>query len=330
MSSSVSPTYLITAASGNIGKRLIPLLLSQPSKPTIILPTRNPDRLTSQLNAKAIESRVKVVHGDIQDAVFIENTLKFHRVTAAFVCLTGENELMVTINLFDAMRRAGTVKHLVYLSACGDFSLEAIQTGAIRDIAASHVLVKHIIEAKLRYGLPGPRGQPGGFSWTIIGPTLFFDNDLRSKQSMLDRGFFDEPLGSRGVSRVDPGDIALAAANALEDDGKAWASKKVMIGSLETYTNVQVAKLWAEALGTDITPAMSDEDGLVAFEEHFTTVMSPMWARDMRLMYEWFGEQGFAMSEDEYQEQVALLGRVPASFEEFVRKTAEEWKSSKV
>lgn len=209
---------------------------------------------------------MKIIHGDVQDPIFLETTFKAHHVTAAFVCLTGENELMVTLNFFDAMKRAGTVKHLVYLSACGDFDLDAIRSGKLHDNAAGHVLVKSIIEAKLRYGFPIPRGQPGGFSWTIIGPSLFFGNDLRSKQSILKQGFFDEPLGSKGVSRVDPGDIAVAVSNALQDDGKVWAGKKVMIGSLETYSNIAVAKLWSEALGIDVIPAKSDEEGLAAFD----------------------------------------------------------------
>jgi uncharacterized protein YbjT (DUF2867 family) len=325
MSPNTPPTYLITAASGHIGQRLLPLLLAQPARPTLILPTNNPDRLKSQLGSYENDARVRVVHGNIQDPVFLEETLKAHGVTATFVCLTGENELMVTLNFFDAMKRAETVKHLVYLSACGDFGLDAIQAGHLRDVASGHVLVKHIIEAKLRYGV-AERSQLGGFSWTIIGPSLFFDNDLRSKASILKQGFFDEPLGSKGVSRVDPADIALATANALQDDGHVWAGKKIMIGSLETYTSTDTARLWSKALGTEIMAAKSDEEGLVEFEKLFRMRVNSIWARDMRLMYEYFEQNGFGMSETEHQEQVKLLGRSPASYEEFINKTAEKWK----
>ncbi|KAK7433030.1 hypothetical protein QQZ08_000503 [Neonectria magnoliae] len=326
MSSSPSPTYFITAASGNIGRRLVPLLLSQPSQPTLVLPTTNPDRLASQLQTKAYDPRVKIVHGDIQDPIFLETTFKAHHATAVFLCLTGENELMVTLNFFDAMKRAGTIKHLVYVSICGDFDLDAMRSGTLHDSAAGHVLVKHVLEAKLRYGLSPPWGQPGGFSWTILGPTLFYTNDLRSKQSILKQGFFDEPLGRKGVSRVDPADIALAAVNALQDDGKVWASKKVMIGGLKTYSNVEVAKLWSEALGTNIVPAKSDEEGFAALEELFRLRVNPAFGREMKLMYEWFDGSGFGMTEAEFQDQVALLGREPTSYEQFVSKTAEEWK----
>ncbi|KAI8650491.1 NAD(P)-bd-dom domain-containing protein [Fusarium keratoplasticum] len=325
MSPNTPPTYLITAASGHIGQRLVPLLLSQAARPTLILPTNNPDKLKSRLNSHGDDARVRVVHGNVQDPVFLEETLKAHGVTATFVCLTGENELMVTLNFFDAMKRAETVKHLVYLSACGDFGLDAIEAGHLRDVASGHVLVKHIIEAKLRYGVT-ERSQPGGFSWTIIGPSLFFDNDLRSKESILKQGFFDEPLGSKGVSRVDPADIALATANALQDDGHVWAGKKIMIGSLETYTSTDTARLWSKVLGTEITAAKSDEEGLVEFEKLFRTRVNSIWARDMRLMYDYFEQNGFGMTETEHQEQVKLLGRSPASYEEFINKTVKKWK----
>jgi uncharacterized protein YbjT (DUF2867 family) len=320
------PTYLITAPSGNIGKRLVPLLISSPSKPKLVLVTSNPDRLKSQLPTEVDEARLRVVHGDINDPIFLETVFKEHGVTAAFLCLTGLNELMVTLNFFDAMSHAGCVKHLVYLSACGDYDLGAIQAGKLRSNAASHVLVKFILEAKLRYGFEKSRGQPGGFSWTIIGPSLFFDNDLRTKESILTQRFFDEPLGSRGVSRVDPEDIALAVANALQDDGQVWGGKKVMVGSLETYTDNDVTKLWSEALGVTIKPAKGDGDGLAAFEGRFRPKWGPMWARDMRLMYEWFEAEGLSMTRAEYDDQVALLGKEPASYEKFVVSTAEEWK----
>ena len=322
-----APVYLLTAASGNIGKRLVPLLLSQLPKPTLVLPTRDPQRLRSQVDFQEHESRVHVIDGDLQDPQFIESIIKRHHVSAVFICLTGLDELVVTLNLFDAIKRAETVKHVVYVSAAGRFDFEAIKGGELRNNAAGHILVKPILEAKLQYGLPRAQGEPGGFTWTIIGPTLFFDNDMRSKQSMLKKGFFDEPLGRKGVSRVDPGDIALAVANALQDNGKVWGGKKIMIGSLERYTNADVARLWSEALGTNISHAASDEAGLASFEQDWRGRVGFIWARDMRLMYEFFDAQGFGMDEAEYQDQVALLGKTPESYGRFVRKMAEEWKA---
>ena len=99
----------------------------------------------------------------------------------------------------------------MYISAGADFSLDSIREGALRHCNAGHVIVKFIVEAKLRYGLIS------NLKWTVLGPTLFFTNDLRGKANLLENGFFDEPLGSKGVSRADPEDVALGVANALAD-----------------------------------------------------------------------------------------------------------------
>jgi uncharacterized protein YbjT (DUF2867 family) len=323
-----SPTYLITAASGNIGQSLIPLLLTQSSNPAIILPTTNASRLSSTLPSTADQSRIHVIEGNIQDPTFVEETLKIHAVTAVFLCLTGDNELFTTLNFLSAIQASGCVKHLVYLSACGDFTLEAIQRGMLRNVCAAHVAVKFLVEAKLRHGLL-ERGEKGGFSWTMIAPSLFFSNDLRSKKQLLVDGFFDEPLGSKGVSRVDPGDIALGVAKALEDDGQEWTGKKVMIGSLKTYTNWDVANIWSNALGKEIKPALSDSEGLKHFEKEFAAKAGAAWGRDLRLMYETFEVQEFGMTEENYEEQVKLLGKEPEKYEKFVEDTAREWKGEK-
>lgn len=321
----MAPSYLITSASGHIGQRLVPLLLSHPSKPTLILPTSNAARLTSSLPTDADTSRVHVLEGSIQDPVFIDAALKNHNVTSVFLCVTGSDELFTTFNLLDSLRRSGTVKHLVYLSALSDFSLEAQQSGALTEIYSAHVAVKFIVEAKITHGLL-PRHQEGGFSWTILGPSLFFDNDLRSKDEMLQEGKFTEPLGSKGVSRVSERDIALAAANALEDDGKQWGSKKIMIGSLKTYTNEDVGRLWSQALGKEIKPMLSNSAALDSYEQRFTETAGPAWGRDIRLMYEIFEGTPFGMTENQYKEQVALLGKEAESYEEFVKATGKSWK----
>lgn len=326
MSTKASPVYFITAASGTIGQRLIPLLLSHPSRPTLVLPTSDANRLISQLGTKAQNNRIKVLQGDIKDPMYVEAVAKSHDVTAAFICITGEDELLVTLNVLDALTRAQAVKHIVYLSGCGDFDLGSIRAGFLKSLSAGHIVVKAILEAKLRYG-SSPRNELGGFSWTILGPTLFFTNDLHAKQNLLDNGIFDEPLGSRGVSRADPKDIALAVSNALEDDGRMWGGKKIMIGSLKTYSNTEVAKLWADALGFQVTTVRSDDDGLATIERRSRPLLSAQWARDIRLMYGWFKAQGFGMAEKEYEEQVLLLGKTPASYEGFIKKTAYEWRA---
>ena len=67
----------------------------------------------------------------------------------------------------------------------------------------------------------------GGFNWTAIGPTLFMENDRRAKGAMLERGFFPEPIGSKGVSRMAIRDIAVGVVKAIEDQGEGVGSEEV-------------------------------------------------------------------------------------------------------
>ncbi|GAB7333998.1 hypothetical protein MBLNU13_g06097t1 [Cladosporium sp. NU13] len=106
------------------------------------------------------------------------------------------------------MKRAGAVRHVVYLSACGDFVGGVGLETLMRTQPTMHVIVKATIEQRLKYG---------DYPWThtVLGPTLFFFNNLRAKESMLKEDLFDEPLGKDGVSRISVPDIALAARNTL-------------------------------------------------------------------------------------------------------------------
>lgn len=318
------PVYMITAAAGNIGKRLVSYLLSLPTKPQVLLPTSNAAKLQSSLPEALDKARIHIVEGSIKDPRFVETILKEHNVTGVSLALTGDDELFTTTNILDAIQRSGTVKHLVYISACEDYSLDAIKNGSLQGQSAAHVLVKYLVEAKIKHGLL-PREALGGLSWTILGPSLFFDNDNLMKDPLLEHGIYGVPLSDKGVSRVDPADIALAAANSLADDGRQWGGKKVMIGSFKTYSGSDIAQLWSEALGKSIKPTFADQEGLDNLENGFGQVAGPAWGRDLRLMYETFAQRGFLMNETDYKEQLGLLGKEPESYEKFVERTAKEW-----
>lgn len=319
-----TPTYLLTAASGKIGKRLIPTLLSLPSKPHVVLPTSNAAKLENSLSDELDKTRLHIIEGDIKDPNFVESTLRKHHVTGVSLTLTGEDELFTATKFLDAIQRSGTVKHVVYISACEDYSIDAIKNGSLLGQSAALILVKYIIEAKIRHGTP-PRAAPGGFSWTILGPSLFFDNDELTKQQIVEQSVFGVPMGDKGVSRVDTADIGLAVTNALDDDGQRWGGKKVYVGELKTYTAHETAQLWSEALGREIKPALSGRAGLDKLEHSFGQVAGPAWGRDLRLMYETFAERGFKMTQAQYEEQVLLLGRQPNSYRSFVLSAAAQW-----
>lgn len=312
------PTVLITAAGGNISSVLVPMLVQQ--KVQLVLPTSNAARLQASLKT---EANVSIEEGSIKDPQWIKTILKQYRVDTVFLCLTSHDELIVALNFFDAMKRAGSVKHLVYVSACGDFVTETGVRNLMQTQSAMHVVVKAAIEQKLKYG---------NFPWTttVLGPTLFFTNDLRSKDSMLTRDFFDEPLGKAGVSRISVPDIALAARETLLHPAK-WAGKKIMLGSLRRFTGAESAALWSKALDRQIRMEEETEHYEVAYpswkREAFglDAVMSKAWERDLRLMYEAFGKHGFGMSEEEHELQVEVLGKLPDDYAQWVHEKGSQW-----
>ncbi|KAI4204436.1 MAG: hypothetical protein LQ350_001193 [Teloschistes chrysophthalmus] len=311
---------LVTSASGNIGKPLIPLLLKSTSIKKIMLPTTNAARLSSQIPTS---DRITVLEGSIQDPAWIEEVFVKHGIDTVFLNLTGTDELFTTCNLFSSILRSQCVKHLIYLSACGDMMPESVFHERFGGIVPGHVLVKTAVEQLLRQSKPW---REGGRTWTILGPSLFFTNDLRGKEGMVGKaGVFGEPLGGMGVSRVDVEDIALAVVRVAEGPEK-WSGKKIMVGSKETYTDVDVGKLWSEALGKKITVAPNNAENLDRLEKHIGGAMRPEWGRDIRMMYELFEKIKFAMSDQDYEMQKELLGKEPSSYEEFVKRTGAEWK----
>jgi uncharacterized protein YbjT (DUF2867 family) len=313
-----TPNILVTAAGGNIGSLLVPMLAQQ--KSNLVLPTSNAARLQANLKPAA---NISIEEGSIKDPQWIESILNKHQINTVFLCLTSHDELIVALNFLDAMKRAGSVKHLVYVSACGDFTSRAGLENVMRTQSAMHVVVKATIEQKLKYG---------GFPWTstVLGPTLFFSNDLRSKDGMLAEGFFDEPLGKAGASRVGVPDIALAACETLLHPTK-WAGKKIMLGSLRRFTGAESAALWSKALGRQIKMEGDPEHYEAAYplwkRQAFglDVEMSKAWERDLRLMYEGFGEHGFGMSEEEHKLQVEVLGKHPDDYVQWVQETGSQW-----
>ena len=221
----------ITSASGNIGTELVPLLIKSDAIKTLLLPTSNAARLKDSIPSS---NKTTVVEGSIQDPQWLETQFANNKIDTVFLNLTGTDELFTTMNFLSSIQRSGTVKHLVYLSACGNFLSPDFANTVLRQCLAAHVLVKVITEQTLQ--ATRPPSDPRGFSWTIIGPTLFMENDRRAKGPMMASGFFPEPIGTGGVSRVACRDIALGVAKAIEDQGRVWDRKKVMIGTKRTYT----------------------------------------------------------------------------------------------
>ncbi|KXS95634.1 hypothetical protein AC578_3553 [Pseudocercospora eumusae] len=316
-------TILITAASGHIGSELIPLLLKE--HVNLVLPTSNASLLQSKFfsSSNGTPSNVKIEEGSIIDPNWVESILRTHNVTSVFLNIGGTDEVLTTLNFLDSMRKVETVKTLVYLSACGDFAdtFQGFQH-TIQSNSAAHVLVKPLIEYKLLLT---------DYAWSTIrlGPTMFFDNDVRRK-ARLREGFFDEPVSDspgKGQSKVSCEDIAVIAKNSLLEPLR-FAGKKIQIGSLKRYSGSEIAGLWSEVLGKEMQ-RVPESDGNARMENYEAKAEFPIWGnwawpRDLRLMYETWASDGFGMTEEDYKVQIEALGREPRRYEDWVRAKGKE------
>jgi nucleoside-diphosphate-sugar epimerase len=313
-------SILITSASGNIGRELIPLLLSTTQSTTLVLPTSSASRLQSAFAPNLDNSRLVITEGAIANPVWLETTCKTHAVETVFLNLGGQDELFTTLGALDAFARAG-VKHVIYLSCAGEFTSPEGAAAFLRAYGSASVVVKIAVEQRLWYG-----GYP--FKWTVVGPTLFFENDVRTPEILVKEGFMPEPLGERGVSRVSCKDVARVVAKGVEDGGARLGGRKVNVGSWRRYTGSETEEMWTRALGRDVRMGKGDEEGLQAYEEHWAEVI-PCTAgrsvgRDLQNMCRGWVENGYGPSEDEYRLLRAVLGKETDDYAEWVAETGKQ------
>jgi uncharacterized protein YbjT (DUF2867 family) len=197
--------------------------------------------------------------------------------------------------------RTGGVKRVVYVS------VQDADKGAF----LPHFGAKVAIEQALKVS---------GLSHTILRPNNFYQNDYWLKDAILQYGVYPQPLGSRGVSRVDVRDIADAAIAALTSEGHNGQTYN-LVGP-RPLTGNDCAEGWSKALKKKIAYAGDDVD---AWEKQNLAYLPPFMAYDFARMYAFFQEKGLRASAADIERQTKLTGHAPRSFEDFTKETAKVW-----
>lgn len=315
-------SILLTSASGTIGRLLIPHLLSTtPESTRLILPTSSATRLATTYPPASFP-RLTITEGPVSDPTWLESLCREHAVDAAFLNLGGTDELFTTLGALDAFGRAG-VRHVVYLSCAGEFTSPEGAAAMLKRAGTATVVVKVAVEQRLRYAeMP--------FKWTVVGPTLFFENDLRTPELLVKEGLLPEPLGEKGVSRVSARDIAAVVAKVIEDGGEKLGGAKMNVGTLRRWTGRETEEVWSKALGREVSMSKGDEEGLEAYErgwwEFVPGAMGKAIGRDVALLCKVWLDEGFGLEEDEYRLLRAVLGRDVEDYGEWVAKMGKELK----
>jgi len=222
------------------------------------------------------------------DSVFLLNTV-------------GPNETAEGINAVSAAK-AAKVKKIAYMSVAMPVGSERIP----------HFRSKLPVEKAVR---------ESGIPYTILRPNNFFQNDLWLKDAILQHGVYPQPVGKKGLSRVDVRDIADCAVNALTKPGHEVQTYEVH--GPDILTGEGIAGTYTKHLGKEVRYGGDD---IAAWAEKAKGMMPEFLIADMRIMYQFFQENGMSASKDELERTEKLLGGKPRTFDAFVKETAQEWR----
>jgi uncharacterized protein YbjT (DUF2867 family) len=283
---------LILGGTGTVGSGVLSELLERGEGGLRVM-TRSAER------AGDLPDGVEGVVADLTDPLTLEGA--FDGVERLFLLNTvSMTELHEGLTALEEARRAGVGK-IVYLS------VQNPENGPHVPHFASKLAVERAI-------------RESGIAHVFIQPNNFFQNDFWLKDAILEYGVYPQPIGDRGIHRVDVRDVAEACAIALTSsdfDGRA-----VPLVGPELLSGPTCARAWSEALGREIRYGGHD---LAAWEQQTRQFMPAWMVYDFRIMYEMFLGGGFEASDSDAAATREILGREPRDFGAFTREVAGGW-----
>lgn len=285
---------LVTGGTGLVGSHVVRELAG--GRHDIQLLTRDLSK------ARDLPEGVTAVAGDLREPATVRRV--FQGVGGVFLLNpVGPTEAHEALMAVSAMREAG-VKRVVYLS------VHHVESAPWLPHFGSKVGAEFAV-------------RHSGLAWTVLRPNNFYQNDYWVKEALLHHGVYPQPLGSKGVSRVDVRDIAEAAAIALTTSGHDGQTYD-LVGP-DVMTGESVADAWSRALGK---PVAYGGDDLDAWEAQSLRFMPDWMVYDFRLMYAHFQSEGLIASKEAIARHTKLLGHPPRAFDAFAKETASAWKTA--
>ncbi len=282
---------LVTGGTGTVGSRVVSGLLARGASVRVL--TRSPHKLAR------LDGLVDVAEGSLSDAGPLAAAMR--GVDALFLLTPlAPDETAQGLHAVAAARGAG-VRRVVFQT------VHRLEEAADVPHFASKIPIKTAI-------------LESGLDFTFIEPNNFFQNDLWLQDPIRFFGVYPQPLGAKGLHRVDAGDVAGAAVNALLDEGHSGQSYP-LVGP-EALTGEECAGIWSRRLGREVQYVGDDLDN---WEKQAELLMPPWLAHDLRIMYEHFHASGLVATGEEQAACRRILGRPPRRFDDFVAATVASW-----
>lgn len=287
-------SILVTGSTGRIGSQILTKLQGQVD---VLALTRSPD-------SARLPAGVTPVRGDLGDV----DSFRAALVGVSTLFLLAPNvpdELTQAMLALSVAREAG-VTGIVYLSV--------FKGEAYADVP--HFAGKFTVERMIEdLNMPA----------TVLRPAYFMQNDLNQKAPLLNMGVYGAPVGSKGVSMVDVGDISDAAALELLRRHRAatpLGRETYDLTGPDSLAGADLASIWTETLGR---PIRYGGDDLGSMEQRLKTLLPSWHAMDLRLMFSRYQTDGASATKDGLARLTTLLGRAPRSYSDFAKNAAAQW-----
>lgn len=285
---------LVIGGTGMVGSMVMAGLLKQGVNVRVM--SHSPDKL------KKLPTGVEGYRADLDDPDTLPAA--FDGIDSMFLLNTvGLNETDEGLSAVSAAK-AARVKKIVYMSVSMPKGSETIP----------HFRSKLPVEKAVR---------DSGIAYTILRPNNFFQNDLWLKSAIMQYSVYPQPIGGKGVNRVDVRDVADCAINALMKSGHEGQTYEVH--GPDTLTGEGIAGIYTKHLGRAVRYS---GDNIDAWAEKSKGMMPEFLIADMRIMYQFFQDNGMIASKDDLEKTQKLLGHKPRTFDGFVKEISMEWKST--
>lgn len=267
--------------------------------------------VATALTTRGIEHRILTRRSDPTRSDFIQGDLR--DVTSLRAALLGVDRVFLLTPL-DACE-----------SELGETAVDALQGSTVDRVVAMTLprlpVLRHLPHFAAKEPIVAALNA-SGIPWTELQPHNFFQNDAWYRELILN-GIYPQPLGMRGVHRIDVRDIADAAVRALTEDG--FTGRRFRLDGADVIGGPTCAATWSAALGR---PVVYAGDDLARFRATFAPHLPDWLVEDLAAMYGHFQLGDAPSTATDQAETLELLRRPQRRYADYVRETAVTWRTA--